>query len=807
MGPASNVGNTNSGLSSVDVGKRQREVDATQRSTATTPVLSSGSLLATLGEAARRKVFSEQEQQGRSSSAEGYSATADSAQRTKTTDPAAVQVQQQFQEDFAQAAQNHDEFHALMRQVYGENYDYAAAERMRQQSLEGDFSWMPTIVVVDQQTLNDHSGQQTGGVPGGAYSAETDTIYMSRELLESDPEAAYEIFCEEMGHAIDTRVNDADTAGDEGELFSALFRGEELTPEEIARINAENDHGTIIVDGQEIQVEYGSNPIKSVINAFTSIFKGIGGVFSNMASSFADFVSDVWSALKEVVIKILDSAIMNIIMTIISFIPGLNIIALVYRVIQAVRMIYMGIKHGSISMVLAGIATLASGAAKLGTAMGMSAKFVATASRIAQVASHMSKVYAAYSARDFGAAFSMLSGFLGDTNAGKFFGYVGRAYDVKNAIDDKNYLSAIGLGADLLGDLPGQEFDQFFESVGEHAETFEAISEAVRTGDFSKAAELLMSEYGADMGLSTEHRERAIRLAETFEKLAAVETLISDGDYTQAADILFDAADTFLPTEASREFLQKAGDMVSQLAKVAELVESGDYLTALDQGASLLGLDIDPTTQKRIDELMEFAEKAQAAKDLFEDGDYIGFMEATDALLGSPLGEQTKAALRELNSEVEKIVSIVEVFESGDVAAALGLTATYLGQPLSREASAQLEQLQSFIQKAEELKDAIDSNDVSKALDVLSELANIEMNPKTKARLEGVAQFAQRIETLKKAVDEKRYSTASRLAADIAASAGEASLAQSLQLLSVLLAGRIEPDFRTPPYIPEYATA
>jgi len=54
---------------------------------------------------------------------------------------------------------------------------------------------------------------------------------------------------------VDAQVNTKDTAGDEGELFSALVRGVNLSAAELGRIKAEDDHTVIVVNGQSIPVE------------------------------------------------------------------------------------------------------------------------------------------------------------------------------------------------------------------------------------------------------------------------------------------------------------------------------------------------------------------------------------------------------------------------------------------------------------------------------------------------------------------------------------------------------------------------
>ncbi|RUM93656.1 MAG: hypothetical protein DSZ28_07310 [Thiothrix sp.] len=48
----------------------------------------------------------------------------------------------------------------------------------------------------------------------GAYSADKDTVYMSCDLLNSDSTEAESILTEEVGHAMDSRINAQDAKGD-----------------------------------------------------------------------------------------------------------------------------------------------------------------------------------------------------------------------------------------------------------------------------------------------------------------------------------------------------------------------------------------------------------------------------------------------------------------------------------------------------------------------------------------------------------------------------------------------------------------
>ena len=78
-------------------------------------------------------------------------------------------LQQGFQQRFAEAADDPAGFATLMQDSFGAAHDRGAAESIRQQTLAGDFSWMPRIEVVPDSTLADTSGTQASGRALGAY--------------------------------------------------------------------------------------------------------------------------------------------------------------------------------------------------------------------------------------------------------------------------------------------------------------------------------------------------------------------------------------------------------------------------------------------------------------------------------------------------------------------------------------------------------------------------------------------------------------------------------------------------------------
>jgi hypothetical protein len=132
----------------------------------------------------------------------------------------------------------------VLAKAFGPDYDRDAGERLRKQILAGDTSWLPKIEFA--------SREQLGGARG-AYAAETGTVYINRDIRS--PKRAAEVLLEEAGHHIDTLLNRRDAAGDEGEIFRRLVVGETLSDETLADLRAENDHGTMQIDGKRVAVE------------------------------------------------------------------------------------------------------------------------------------------------------------------------------------------------------------------------------------------------------------------------------------------------------------------------------------------------------------------------------------------------------------------------------------------------------------------------------------------------------------------------------------------------------------------------
>ncbi|WP_354636243.1 Calx-beta domain-containing protein [Planktothricoides raciborskii] len=162
----------------------------------------------------------------------------------------------QLIEDSLQNAQNQlqnfaksDDFTRQMQLAFGAELDETTTENFRQIWQGGELGNLPSIEIISATEMNGAAG---------AFATATDTIYLSAEFLSHHAEnipAITKVLLEEIGHALDDRLNAEDTPGDEGEIFSALVRGETLSPEQLARLQAEDDGITIELNQQETNIE------------------------------------------------------------------------------------------------------------------------------------------------------------------------------------------------------------------------------------------------------------------------------------------------------------------------------------------------------------------------------------------------------------------------------------------------------------------------------------------------------------------------------------------------------------------------
>lgn len=210
--------------------------------------------------------------------------------------PAALALAQQQVHDFIARSSAQDLFSLFNGgQVQASAEWLAAAEALSADIQEGRYSVRVELL---------------GGTLGwamGAFAAQgpdgNPVIYLNADWLrgETAPSDIARVLVEEIGHSIDARLNPtADTAGDEGELFAATATSmASLTQDNRTRIQQEDDHGFITVQGQVLNIEKAEY---TAVNAY-AVLDPVNHQVVDATSNVNDFDIDPNAPLRSAVIS------------------------------------------------------------------------------------------------------------------------------------------------------------------------------------------------------------------------------------------------------------------------------------------------------------------------------------------------------------------------------------------------------------------------------------------------------------------------------------------------------------------------
>ena len=150
-------------------------------------------------------------------------------------------------------------FAEAMAAAFGDEADLQSVNALIDAALAGRLA-VPPVRIVEPGALGGGvlgAYAATGGPGGGPL------IVLDRTLL-ADEARLTRVFTEEVGHHLDAVLRGADSAGDEGEVFAAALLGgadgQALPPSAFARMAAENDRGTVLLDGRTTAVEFHAAP-------------------------------------------------------------------------------------------------------------------------------------------------------------------------------------------------------------------------------------------------------------------------------------------------------------------------------------------------------------------------------------------------------------------------------------------------------------------------------------------------------------------------------------------------------------------
>jgi len=138
----------------------------------------------------------------------------------------------------------------IMGTAFGQDYNQDSTNQILTAWAQNNFTGTPHIELVSGQNFN------------GAYAKEKNTIYLSGEFVEANLGnigAVTGVLLEEVGHSLDSQINVKDAAGDEGDIFSRLVRGQSISAGELVSLKGEDDHGVFVVDGLSVGIEKNAN--------------------------------------------------------------------------------------------------------------------------------------------------------------------------------------------------------------------------------------------------------------------------------------------------------------------------------------------------------------------------------------------------------------------------------------------------------------------------------------------------------------------------------------------------------------------
>jgi hypothetical protein len=176
----------------------------------------------------------------------------------------------------------------LFEIAFGTQYDHTVATNLRSQWLVGDFSSFPQIEILDSSIL---------GNANGAYGTSTNKIYLASNFLDTATDTnIIAVLLEEYGHFIDAHVNQKDSAGDEGDIFSNLVRGNILSAVTLQTLKNENDWATITIGGQSIEIEQALTSLNLLASQNLLITQDIKDnfLYENVKTAFSNVGSPVF---------------------------------------------------------------------------------------------------------------------------------------------------------------------------------------------------------------------------------------------------------------------------------------------------------------------------------------------------------------------------------------------------------------------------------------------------------------------------------------------------------------------------------
>jgi len=159
--------------------------------------------------------------------------------------------------------------------AFGEDINTDKAKTLQQEWAIGNFQNLPSFEITPASNIYGANG---------AYSIADNKIYLSQELLNSQSLASIvDVYLEEIGHYVDSQINEIDAPGDEGKLFSSVVQNKQITDAWIQAVKEEDDMGYSLVD---------SNP-----NLAQNFWEAVAKWPVEAWDTIAKWTPDTWQAL------------------------------------------------------------------------------------------------------------------------------------------------------------------------------------------------------------------------------------------------------------------------------------------------------------------------------------------------------------------------------------------------------------------------------------------------------------------------------------------------------------------------------
>jgi len=171
--------------------------------------------------------------------------------------------------------------------AFGDKWDRAKFKELVQKVFSGDYNELPDVQVMPAVVIDSANA---------AFDKLNNIIYVSSKFLAENSEDKTKVaavLVEELGHFIDSKINESDAPGDEGAIFSVLVQGEKPTLSDIADLKTEDDTKIFKIDGQDLLLEMA---FRGTVDSPVNVRSGPGTNFSvtgglNSGSRNFDLVS------------------------------------------------------------------------------------------------------------------------------------------------------------------------------------------------------------------------------------------------------------------------------------------------------------------------------------------------------------------------------------------------------------------------------------------------------------------------------------------------------------------------------------